>query len=191
MAFHRSIRFRRNRKRINKTFELQLTSMMDILVIMLVFLLRSYAISTNNFQSVPGIKIPYSTSPDVPPDSLHLIVTPEALTFENERIMDFVQTADSVAGAEPTYTFKQGDLAEDGRQIRPLFDALVKARDKAEFLRAQSKARDAQGNPLPFDGVLAIQADKRITYDTLRRIMYTAGTANYKIFRLLALKLEK
>jgi biopolymer transport protein ExbD len=184
------IRSRRSRKRIAKNFDLQLTSMMDILVIILVFLLRTYAISTNNFTSLPGMKLPYSISPDVPPNSLHLIITPEALTFENERIMDFVQTADAVAGQEPTYTFKPVDLAEGGRQIRPLFDALSKARDKSELLRAKSKARDAQGNPLPFDGVLAIQADKRVNYDILRRVMYTAGTAGYKIFRLLAMKKE-
>ena len=42
MAFRRSIRNRRGRHKIHKDFELQLTSMMDILVIILVFLLKSY-----------------------------------------------------------------------------------------------------------------------------------------------------
>jgi len=64
----------------------------------------------------------------------------------------------------------------------------VKARDKSELLRMKSSQRDANGNPLPFDGILAIQADKRIEYDTLRKIMYTAGTAGYKVFRFIARK---
>lgn len=191
MALRQSIRNRRRRKRIQRTFDLQLTSMMDILVIILVFMLRSYAISTNNFSSVPGIKLPMSISQDLPPDSLHLIITPEALTFENIRIMDFVQTAEAVAGGEPTYSFKQTDLDEGNRRVVPLYDALVKARDQSELLRAKSKARDAEGNPLPFDGVLAIQADKRINYDVLRRVMYTAGAAGYKVFRLLAMRKEQ
>ena len=190
MAFRRSIRSRRNRRRINKVFDLNLTSMMDILVIILVFMLRSYAISTNNFASVPGIKLPMSISQDMPPDSLHLIITPEAMTFENARILDFVQTADAVGGKEATYAFNGKDLDEGNRRIVPLFAALVKARDQSELLRAKSKARDAQGNPLPFDGVLAIQADKRVNYEVLRRVMYTAATAGYRVFRFLAMRRE-
>src|SRR4051812_43659003 len=93
MASRKSIHGRRVRRRIGKTFELQLTSMMDVLVIILVFLLKSYATSTNNFTSLPGMKIPVSTSIDNPPDSLQVIITPEGMTFENERILDFVQSA--------------------------------------------------------------------------------------------------
>ena len=42
----RSIRFRRQRHRIVNKVDLQLTSLLDILVIILVFLLKSYAAST-------------------------------------------------------------------------------------------------------------------------------------------------
>ena len=184
----RSIRFRRGRKKHRET-ELQLTSMMDVLVIILVFLLKSYSTSTNNFTTLPGLKLPISGSQDLPPDSLHLIITPEGMTFENQRIVEFELTSTSL-DSEASYTIKKTDLAEDSRRITPLFDALVKARDQAELLRAKSKARDDAGNPLPFDGVLAIQADKRVHYDTIRKIMYTAATAGYKVFRLLALKRE-
>jgi len=189
MSGHRSIRNRRGRKRIHKDFELQLTSMMDILVIILVFLLKSYSTSTNSFSSVPGIQLPVSKTQEMPPDSLHLIVTPEAITFENLRVVDFVQTADALSGA-PKYDFKSEDLDENGMRVTRLYDALSRAREKAELLRAKSPARDQNGNPLPWDGVLAIQADKRVKYDTLRKIMYTAGAAQFKIFRLLAMRIE-
>jgi biopolymer transport protein ExbD len=186
MPFRRSIRNRRGRKKLHKDFELQLTSMMDILVIILVFLLKSYSTSTNSFSSVPGIKLPISKTQDLPPDSLDLIVTPEAITFENVHVVEFVQTADTLNGGQPSYAFKPEDLDEKNMRIARLYDALTKAREKAELLRAKSPARDAQGNPLPFDGILAIQADKRVKYDTLRKIMYTAGAAQFRTFRLLA-----
>ncbi|MBU6376626.1 MAG: biopolymer transporter ExbD [Bdellovibrionales bacterium] len=188
MSRLRSIRFRRSRRK-HRDVELQLTSMMDVLVIILVFLLKSYSTSTNNFTTLPGLKLPISASQDMPPDSLHLIITPEGMTFENERIVEFELAAGSLAD-ETGYSIKKADLAEDGRQIQPLYAALVKARDRAELLRAKSRARDESGNPLPFDGVLAIQADKRVHYDTIRKIMFTAATAGYKVFRLLALKRE-
>ena len=187
MPFYRSIRFRRGRHKA-QPFELQLTSMMDVLVIILVFLLKSYSTSTNNFTTLPGMKIPISESPDIPPDSLSVIVTPESVTFESERVLDFVQSAASVGSTEAAYSFKPTDLDEGGRRIVPLYDALVKAREKSELLRTKSKARDAEGKPLPFDGILAIQADKRVHYDTIRRIMYTAATAGFRIFRFLALR---
>jgi biopolymer transport protein ExbD len=184
----RSIRTRKRARRIQKGFELQLTSMMDVLVIIVVFLLKSYMTSTNSFTTVPGLKLPLSASQDVPADSLHVIITPEAITFENERIVEFVQTGAGLGGNDATYAFRTKDLDEGNRRVLPLYDALIKARDKSELLRAKSKARDAEGNPLPFEGVLAIQADKRVHYDTLRKIMYTAGAAGFKVFRLLAMR---
>lgn len=186
MAFHRSIRSRRNRKKLAAGFELNLTSMMDVLVIIVVFLLKSYATSTNSFNTAPGLSLPISGSPDMPPDSLQLIITPESMTFESERILDFVLSSGSIESADAVYEFKKTDLDEGGRRIIPLYDALLKARDKQEILRAKSQARDAEGKPLPFEGILAIQADKSIPYETIRRIMYTAATAGYKIFRFLA-----
>jgi biopolymer transport protein ExbD len=187
MAFRRSIKNRRGRRK-PKEFELQLTSMMDVLVIIVVFLLKTYATTMNNFSTVPGIQIPISKSTDEPSDSLEVIITPENLTFENEKILEFIQTASSAGSTDADYEFKKQDLDEGGRRIVPLYDALMKAKDKADLLRSKSKARDAQGNPLPFEGILAIQADKRVQYDTIRKIMYTAAAAGYKTFRFLAMK---
>jgi biopolymer transport protein ExbD len=190
MAFHRSIRSRRNRKKIGHHFELQLTSMMDVLVIIVVFLLKSYATSTNNFTTVPGLKLPTSGSIDPTPDSLQVIVTPEAITFEGARVLEFQVSAGGIGDSEATYTFNGKDLDPKERNLRivPLYDALLKAKEASEVLRQKSQARDAEGKPLPFDGVLAIQADKRVRYDTIRKIMYTAAAAGYKTFRFLALK---
>jgi len=186
MAFHRSIRNRRGRKKIHSEFELQLTSMMDVLVIIVVFLLKSYATSTNNL-TAGNLKLPLSGSPDTPTDSLQVIVTPEAVSFENERVVEFVQTAASLDG-EPDYSLKKDDLDEGGRRIVRLYDALMRAREKSELLRTKSQARDQKGNPLPFHGVLAIQADKRVRYETIRKVMYSAAAAGYTTFRFIALQ---
>jgi biopolymer transport protein ExbD len=185
---NRSIRGRRRRRKVAGAFELQLTSMMDVLIIIVVFLLKSYSASTNNLATVPGIKLPVSVDQTDAMDSLQLIVTPEAMTFESDRILDFVKTAADAGDSSGGYAFKNTDLDEGGRRVLPLYDALIKARDKSELLRAKSQKRDANGNPLPFDGILAIQADKAIQYDTLRKIMYTAGTAGYRVFRFIARK---
>jgi biopolymer transport protein ExbD len=164
--------------------------MMDILIIILVFLLKSYSASTHNFTTAPGMQLPMSASPDEPPDSLYVIVTPEGLTFENERVLDFLQSATSAGETDAKYEFKKADLDEGGRRIVPLYDALNKARERAELLRAKSKARTETGEPLPFEGVLAIQADKKVRYETIRKIMYTAAAAGFRTFRFLAMRRE-
>jgi biopolymer transport protein ExbD len=188
MAFRRSIKNRRRRRRIGSEFELPLTSMMDVLVIILVFLLKTYSTSQNNLSTVKGIQLPISSSVDTPTDSHQVIVTPEAITFEDERVVEFEQSTEALSASDAKYRFKEADLQDGGRKIVPLYDALIRARDQSEMLRVKSKARDAQGNPLPFDGIMAIQADKRISYDTVRKIMYTGASAGYRVFRLLAMK---
>ncbi len=189
MAAGRGIRSRRGRRKINKAFELQLTSMMDVLVIIVVFLLKSYNISTHNFSNASGLQLPISGSQDNPTDSVQVIVTPESLTLDNERILDFQQLALNAGSKEATYAFKSTDLSDGGRLIVPLHDALIKAKEKTELLLAKSKAR-VDGKPIPFEGILAVQADKRIKYDTIRKIMFSAGAAGYKMVRFLAMKKE-
>jgi biopolymer transport protein ExbD len=186
----RSIRSRGRRKKLNKPFELQLTSLIDVLVIILVFLLKSYQTSTNNLTTTAGLQMPISSSIEDAKDSLQVFITPEGITFDNQRIVDFIQTEATAGSSTGEYKFNAKDLDEDGRRIVALFDVLSKAREKSEFLKIQSTRRDENGNPIPFDGVLAITADKRVQYETIRKIMYTAGAAGYKIFRFIAQRKE-
>ncbi len=190
MPAFRSIRTRRRKKKLNQGFELQLTSLIDVLVIILVFLLKSYQTSLNTLTTTQGLQMPISSNTDEPRDSLQVIITPEGITFEGKRVVDFLQESGSAGATEGTYKLNDTDIDEGGRRIVSLFNTLVAAREKSELLKAKSPVRDDKGNPLPFDGVLAVTADKRIHYDTLRKIMYTAGAAGFKTFRFIALKKE-
>lgn len=186
----RSIRFRRRGRRHSGGGELQLTSLMDALVIIVVFLLKSFSISNTPLTMAQGLTLPNSESQEAPPDSPQIVITPEAIVVENERVLDFVQTEADLESDKPKYRFKGTDLDEGGKRIIPVYDALVKAREKAELTRARANVRDAEGKPLPFDAALAIQADKAIEYDTVKKVMYTAGAAGYRVFRFIGLSKE-
>ena len=190
MPAFRSIRTRKRKKKLNNGFELQLTSLIDVLVIILVFLLKSYQPSLNTLTTVQGLQMPISASPDEPRDSLQVIITPEGITFEGKRVVEFLQDGATAGATEGNYKLDEKGLDEGGRRILSLYNTLVAAREKSELLKAKSPVRDEKGQPLPFDGVLAVTADKRIQYDTLRKIMYTAGAAGFKVFRFIALKKE-
>lgn len=186
----RSIRNRRGRKVINKSFELQLTSMLDVLVIILVFLLKSYQTSQNNLTALPGMQLPISMTQEDAKDSLQVIVTTEGITFDGKRVVDFIPNEGQLGTAQPHYEFQTQDLDENGLRIVPLFDALVAAKQRSEAIRANSNVRAEDGQPIPFEGILAILADKKIEYETVRKVLYTAGAAEYKVFRFLAQKKE-
>ena len=190
MPAFRSIRTRKRKRKLNNGFELQLTSLIDVLVIILVFLLKSYQTSLNTLTTVQGIQIPISASPDEPRDSLQVIITPEGITFEAKRVVEFLQDGATAGATEGNYKLDAKGLDEGGRRILSLYNTLVAAREKSELLKSKSPVRDEKGQPLPFDGILAVTADKRIQYDTLRKIMYTAGAAGFKVFRFIALKKE-
>lgn len=191
----RSILSRRGRRKISDSFDLNITALLDAMIIILVFLLKSATISSIHFSAVPNLEMPLSRSPDLPPDTPHLVIAPDALIFEDTRILEFVQSADSIGAAtaeDATYQFKREDLAEGGRMILPLFEALRTVREQYELLAAKGQGAGAEDKVAEtFFGELAIQADKRVNYDVLRRVMYTAASAGYRVYHLLAVRKDE
>lgn len=200
----RSILSRRSRTKVKKEFELQLTSMMDMLIILLVFLLKSYSSSTVSYATSPAIRLPNSNTQEVPADSsANLVVDPTAITLDGEKVVEFestpgqpATTADgkpAINAENATYEIKKDLMGDAGRRILPLFDALVKQREKSELLTSKAVWKDKDGNTVEkpkFEGTLVIHADKAVRYDVLRKIMYTAGAAQYKVFKLVTVKKE-
>lgn len=168
-----------------RNFELQLTSMMDMLIILVVFLLKSYSASTVNLSSSSNIKLPETSSAELPSDSSNLVIAPEGITFDNEKIVEFSNTE--------TYELDSKILSDGGRRILPLFDAMTKTREKAQTLISKAVWKDQEGKttvPPKFQGVVIIQADKALRYEVLRKVMYTAGAAQFKVFKFAAIQKE-
>jgi biopolymer transport protein ExbD len=182
-----NIRSRRGRHKLSKDFGLQLTSLLDILVIILVFLLKSYSTSMSTYQDIGGLKMPLSISSTVAEEAIHLVMTPDELLIENEKLVDLERLE---RGGKELSRFKRRDLDRRGQIVPKLYDALIKAKEKTSLLFQKSDARDDKGKPLPFHGVIAIQADESIPYDAIRRVLFTAGAADYRIFRFLARQKE-
>ena len=66
--------------------------------------------------------------------------------------------------------------------ILPILDALKKK--KEEFDNLASREPDPAEAAKKWTGDLLVQADKSASYALIRQIMYTAGMAGYKQFRL-------
>ena len=187
----RSILSRRKRSRVKRGFELQLTSMMDILVIIVVFLLKSYSTNAVNFAASSKIKIPTSLAEEIPTEAPVVVIDPDSISFENEKVLNFT-TMPQEGILNSGYTFAENHLADGGHRILPLYDSLVRSREKTELLMGKAIWKNTQGQVTKphFQGVLIIQADKNVQYDLLRKVMYTAGAAGFKVFKLVTLRKE-
>jgi biopolymer transport protein ExbD len=144
---------------------LNLTAMMDMMTILLVFLLKSYATEPDKFQVNDKMRPPTSTIEETMTPAITMIVTSEDISVDDERVV-------SVQDVNTTGTGQQ--LA-----ITPVFEALSKRVDHLKKLESLGGA--------PFDGKLLIVAHEGTPYALISAVLYTAGQAQLSRFRLVVL----
>jgi biopolymer transport protein ExbD len=140
--------------------KLQLTSMMDMFTIILVFLLKIY--STHGQLIVPSqdLTLPMSVVQNPPELGLDVTVSSEYILVNGREI-------------ERTENIIESDLFI----IPELQDELLKYATQAENME------DKYG--IPFSGKATIQGDKRLPYHLLMRVMATCGQSRYPNMRLV------
>lgn len=162
-------------KRDNKksTFVLQLTAMVDMFTIIIVFLLKSFSTSAVNIEPQKGLKLPVSTSSTNPIEGLKMVVSKEGVFVNSKQIV----------------VFKDGKIldsdveAEDPRFVVPLFNELDKyAKQSQEIAKINEEHK--------FEGVVVVQADSSLSYEVLRKIMYTSSMAGYAEMKMATISME-
>lgn len=148
--------------RLPSSFKIQITSMVDMFVILLVFLLKSYSTSPVNITPKDGLRLPESSATTDPVDVVKLIVAQDGVFVEEKKILDLEK------GIVP----KAQIDATDASFIRPLFEALD---ERAKHAKEIAKANEA----FEFDGKVLLQADRELSYEVLQKIMYTSMMAGY------------
>lgn len=174
-AMYDATRKRRKNKRSHRdgTHEikdLNITPMLDMMTILLVFLLKSFASSSQDV-NVANLVLPHSTTKLQVEEALTLMIT------QNEILVDqkVVTTLDNGG-------IKGEDLPEgpNGYLVKPLYDVLEA---KADHLKRIEEYGGTQ-----FVGRIAVIADRTTNYKTLFRILYTAGRAEFGLFKLFVQK---
>jgi len=151
---------------------LNITAMMDMMTILLVFMLADFSAKTANVtQSDQLVLVPASTSKEVT-ESVSVTLTKSAILFEGEPVVGVH------GGAIDASDKESGDV--NGLVITALKKALV---DRANLDR-----RIAQLKGEPFEGAMTVIADKTTPFRLLSEVMYTGGQAEYKKYRLIVLQ---
>lgn len=154
-------------RRSSAAFKIQITSMVDMFVILLVFLLKSYSTSPVNISPKEGLNIPESTTSVDPEDVLKLIVTKDGVFVEDQKVIDLANGQ-----------INMEDLDKSDKQfIRKLYEALDQHAQKAKSISSVNEE-------FQFDGKVLMQADRDLNYDVLKRVMYTSMMAGYADVKL-------
>ena len=149
------------------TFTLRLTSMIDMFTILLVFLLKSYSAEGQIVTVSDDLRLPESTS-QMPPRVSSVIAITQDWILVDGRPVEKIQEV----------------MAKKDLVIPSLNDELLKLRAITEGIgeiSAQMKG---------FQGNIAIQGDRDITFDLLKRVMLTCGQVGYNNLLLTVVQKE-
>jgi biopolymer transport protein ExbD len=147
--------------------ELNLTAMVDMFTIILVFLVMSVSTSSVQPTTVDGMTLPPSSAETTPDEALKLVVTNKGIYIDELKVIDL----------NAGMLDKSQMDAKDQNFIRPLFEELDKHAKKAEDIQKQ--------NPeLKFTGQYILQADQSLSYAVLKKVIYTSMLAGYADLRM-------
>lgn len=158
-------------KKVIKTFKPQLTSLIDVMTILLIYLLKSFSAEGDIITLSKNLVLPESSARTPPSPTVVLTVNNTYLLAGNVNENVPLTTVDEI-------------LSSDSMIIPQLRDWLHQRREMTQKIaKYSSKTR--------FRGDITIQADKRIRFRLLKKIMYTCGQEEYNNFSLAVQRREE
>ena len=151
--------------------ELNITPMMDMMTIILVFLLKNFSGTTQMLTLDDNLQVPPSTTRLMAKEAVPVLVTKKVVLIEGQAVAP-INNGKIDASLKP-----DGD---NGYLIQPIVDILNKISK-----RERRVAEVSQGQ---FESELMIVADKSTPYRLLTEVLYSCGQAGYQNYRLIVLK---
>ncbi|MCO4794956.1 MAG: biopolymer transporter ExbD [Bacteriovoracaceae bacterium] len=170
----RSKKFQRLGRMKNKEpMEIDITSLLDILVILLVFLLKSYSASELKLELAEALTLPESRSESLGTDTIVVQVNKERKIFVNNKVI--------------------GSAYGGGTKLNDLYDVLKKMKAEKEKDYKETKERGPASNMdkemLSRKKNLLTQVnivlDQSLPYEILRKVMHTSAMAGFPQFKFV------
>lgn len=139
---------------------LGMTSLMDAITIIVVYLLKSYGSDPVVIAPTQGQKVPLSRADTPIQDGVPIYVSQRAITFLDKRVVQMDENGEIEAAA------LQGHL------IGPLYDLLAEEADKAKQM--------SEGKGEEWEGRIILVGDQNLKFSVLVDVMYTAGRAEFR-----------
>ena len=150
---------------------LNIMPMMDMMTILLVFLLKQFSVQASAAAMQQGLALPTSSVEKQNPVSVNITVTQTAVLVEGDAIA----------------TIRNGKLdpsvkrdGANGYYITPLVDTLTKHANRLKKIGVMGGTA--------FDNTAMIMVDKGTPYRLLSEVLYSAGQAEFRNYRLVVIK---
>jgi len=172
MMFRRALarKKRREREVAGEIRELNIVAMMDMMTIILVFLLKSYSASSISLTASEDVRPPISTTRATPKDTVAVTITPKGILVGDKKVVELQNSA------IPSRLL-------DGRRVIPLDQALKREVDKLKYIEARNPSA-------PFNHELSVIGDRKVPYDLLLTVLYTAGQNELENYRFVVIQKE-
>jgi biopolymer transport protein ExbD len=151
--------------------DLNITPMMDMMTIILVFLLKTFSASASTITFDENLQVPRSEAQLKTKLAVAVTITKKVILVEGDAVAPI-----NAGRVDPTVK-RDG---ENGYYITPLVDILEK------HAKREKKVAELTGQP--FEAQLMLVADQTTPYRLLTEIIYSCGQAGYANYRLLVLK---
>jgi biopolymer transport protein ExbD len=159
----------RYQRKTPAVIDIDITSLLDVLTILLVFLLQSYNSSGVIINVPKGIELPRSASESLNNFGVNVQVSKTNIWVDDKEVLN----SDTASASQ---VFDEG-----GRRIVPLFNELVRVKETIK--QSEKLSPDA----VKFSGIANLVVDKSMKYDYLKRVMYTCAAAGFKEFKFVVL----
>lgn len=143
-----------------KGFRPQLTSLVDVMTILLVYLLKSFSAEGEIVTLSQELMLPESSAQKRPELTVVLAVNNRHILAEDEKVADVANV-----------------LSREELIIPGLHEWLGRRRQTTQQIGKYS-------TDTKFEGKITIQGDRRIRFRLLKKIMYTCGQQGYNNFLL-------
>jgi biopolymer transport protein ExbD len=148
---------------------MNITSLMDVLTVLLFFLIKSFSMTASQVEIPEDLRLPAAVSTDQFEEGLAVSLSKNSLVYHGQ-VLATLQNG----------RFKPADIGPDKRTILPLQQIL----DKENKKRMGIFKNAGNLSMLP-PGKILIQSDKTLTFGTMKYLLHTASSANYGDFQFV------
>ena len=158
---------------------LTITSLMDAMTIILCFLLKSYEATDVTVAASDDLQIPASSALQAIKTSVQLVISRRGILVDGDPVVEIEEVLDD--DGQPTY--QVADSEKKGQLITELYDELLDKAEEQKEIALNTGLEEAQ-----FKGQILLQCDRKLPFNLIREVMYTAGQAQFGEFKFVVIK---
>lgn len=185
LAFKRGIRKKRRKEREAEeeavTSELNITAMMDMMTILLVFLLKSFGADAANVTMNEDLQLPQSAAALKVDELVAVTITAKQILVGDKAVVDLEQVQGPDGKLRTQVPASVRDNAGKGMLIVPVEERLRAEQDKLQKIASYNPSYKLKNQ-------ISIVGDREMPYDVLTQVLYTAGKVGLDGYKFVVIR---